>query len=812
MFHRLARYPGVVLLILALPARGSAQEKYQDPSPVIARILGAPAAPLVSFNADRTKFLILERPGLPPIAEVAAPELRLAGERINATTNALSRAPSFSALIVQPIGVGETRRIVVPWKARISSALWSPDGKRVAYTQIQDGGVSLWVAEAANGETRNLTGPVLNGTFGNPCQWLPSGSGLVCARIPASRTVAPVAPSVPTGPVVQESEGRPAPNPTYEDLLQNPQDELLFEHYFTDQLVIVPLSGPDQLVGPPGLHQDAQISPDGRYLLVQTLHRPFSYLVPASRFPTLTEVWDLSGQVVKVVSDRVLQENIPRSADAVPAGPRAITWRTDMPATLVWAEAQDGGNPAFPVKTRDRLFLLDAPFAGKPVTLTDLEFRTRGVVWGRADLAVVTEGWSRTRRTRSWIVNPSRPGAAGRLLFDRSSEDRYSDPGRFVTRPGLGNAPVMLTSKDGKFAFLTGDGASDQGDQPFVDRIELATGKTLRLMHSEAPYYEQAVAILDPDLGRFITRRESASEPPNYFIRDLKKRGSQQLSQITRFQDPAPEFAGVTKQRITYSRPDGVQLSATLYLPAGYDKSKGPLPFFFWAYPQEFRSAKAASQIVGSPYQFSRPSGASHLFLLLEGYGVLDGPTMPIVGEGDKEPNDTYVEQLVASAQAAVDKVVSMGVADPKRIGVGGHSYGAFMTANLLAHSHIFRAGIARSGAYNRSLTPFGFQNEDRSYWEAQDVYNRMAPFNYADKIKEPLLMIHGMADDNTGTFPIQSERMYAALKGLGTKVRLVLLPAEAHGYRARESIGHTLFEMTSWLDRYVKPQQAMTP
>ncbi len=812
MSDRLARYSGAILLILALPVSAGAQQKYQEPSPAIARILSAPAAPLVSFNPGRTKFLILERPGLPPIADVAAPELRLAGDRINPMTNALSRAPSFSALIVEPIGPGEIRRIVVPWKAKIGSALWSPDGTSVAYTQIQDGGVSLWLADAASGETRSLAGPVLNGAFGNPCEWLPSGTGLLCARIPASRTVPPVAPPVPTGPVIQESEGRPAPNPTYEDLLQNPQDELLFEHFFTDQLMIIPLSGPDRPIGRPGLHQDVQISPDGRYLIVQTLHRPFSYLVPANRFPTLTEVWDMTGQVVETVSDRVLQENIPRAADAVPAGPRGITWRTDLPATLVWAEAQDGGDPAVQAKTRDRLYLLDAPFTGKPVPLADLEFRSRGVVWGRADLAVVNEGWNRTRRSRSWIVNPSRPGSPGRLLWDRSSEDRYSDPGRFVTRAGLGNAPVMLFSKNGKFAFLTGDGASEQGDRPFVDRIEIATAKTLRIMRSEAPYFEQTVAILDPDLGRFIIRRESATEPPNYFIRDLKKKGAQQLVPLTHFTDPAPEFAGVTKQQITYNRADGVQLSATVYLPPGYDKSKGPLPFFFWAYPQEFRSAKAASQISGSPYQFSRPSGASPLFLLLEGYGVLDNPTMPIVGEGDKEPNDTYIEQLVASAQAAVDKVVSMGVADPKRIGVGGHSYGAFMTANLLAHSNIFRAGIARSGAYNRSLTPFGFQNEDRSYWEAQDVYNRMAPFNYADKIKEPLLLIHGMADDNTGTFPIQSERMYAALKGNGTKVRLVMLPAEAHGYRARESIGHTLFEMTSWLDRYVKPQQQMTP
>ena len=812
MPHRLARYSGAILLILALPPVAGAQDKYQDPSPAVARILGVPGAPLVTFNADRSKFLMLERAGLPPIAEVAAPELRLAGARINPMTNALSRAPNYSALIVQPIGVGETRRIVVPWKAKISSAIWSPDGRLVAYTQIQDGGLSLWVADAASGETRSLAGPVLNGAFGNPCQWLPSGTGLLCTRIPASRTVPPVAPSVPTGPVIQESEGRSAPNPTYEDLLENPHDELLFEHFFTDQLVIIPLAGPDRPLGSPGLHRDVQISPDGKYLLVQTLHRPFSYLVPAGRFPTLTEVWDMTGQVVKAVSDRVLQENIPRSADAVPAGPRDITWRTDMPASLMWAEAQDGGDPALPAKIRDRLFLLDAPFAGKPVVLADLEYRSEGVEWGRADLAVINESWNRTRRSRTWIVNPSRPGAAARLLFDRSSEDRYADPGRFVTRPGMGNAPVLLFSKDGKFGFLTGDGASVDGDRPFVDRIDLATGKTLRILQSEAPYYEETVAVLDPDLGRFITRRESAAEAPNYFIRDLRKKAPQQRVQITHFQDPAPEFAGVAKQQITYKRADGVQLSATLYLPAGYDKSKGPLPFFFWAYPQEFRSAKAASQMTGSPYRFSRPSGASPLFLLLDGYGVLDNPTMPIVGEGDKEPNDTYVDQLVASAQAAVDKVVSMGVADPKRIGVGGHSYGAFMTANLLAHSNIFRAGIARSGAYNRSLTPFGFQNEDRNYWEAQEVYNRMAPFNYADKIKVPLLIIHGMADDNTGTFPIQSERLYAALKGLGAKVRLVMLPAEAHGYRARESVGQTLFEMASWLNRYVKPTQPMTP
>src|SRR5687767_9487120 len=274
---------------------------------------------------------------------------------------------------------------------------------------------------------------------------------------------------------------------------------------------------------------------------------------------------------------------------------------------------------------------------------------------------------------------------------------------------------------------------------------------------------------------------------------------------LTEFKDPAPQFAGVTRELIKYKRADGVDLSATLYLPAGYDRSRGPLPFLFWAYPQEFKTAAAAAQVRGSPHRFVRPQGASHLFLLTQGYGVLDDPAMPIVGEGTAEPNDTYIEQLVAGAKAAVDEVVRRGVADRERIAIGGHSYGAFMTANLLAHTDLFRTGIARSGAYNRTLTPFGFQAEERTYWEATDIYTKMSPFTYATRINEPILLIHGGADDNSGTFPVQTERFFAALKGAGATARYVVLPNEAHSYRARESTLHTLWEMSDWMDRYVK-------
>jgi len=424
------------------------------------------------------------------------------------------------------------------------------------------------------------------------------------------------------------------------------------------------------------------------------------------------------------------------------------------------------------------------------------------VTWAREDLAIVDESWVKSRRTRTWIVSPAAPGSS-RLLWDRSSEDRYADPGSLLIAPGPLGRPTLQLSSNAKTAYLAGLGASPEGDRPFLDELDLATGKTTRLWRSAAPNYEEVVAFLNPARGEVLTRKESIEQPPNYFLLNLKARIAP--IQLTRIPDPAPEFAGVTKQLLTYTRGDGVRLSATLYLPPGYTQTQGRLPFFFWAYPREFKSAAAAAQVIGSPYRFTRPSGPSHLFMVLQGYGVLDGPTMPIVGEGDKEPNDRYVEQLVASAQAAVDKVVSMGIADASRIGIGGHSYGAFMTANLLAHSDLFRAGVARSGAYNRTLTPFGFQAEERTYWDAPEVYARMSPFTYASRIKEPILLIHGSADDNSGTFPIQSERLYAAIKGNGGKTRLVMLPAEAHGYRARQSIGHTLSETIAWLDKYVR-------
>ncbi|MBL8996351.1 MAG: S9 family peptidase [Gemmatimonadetes bacterium] len=802
---RTARPIALLALLATFAAALPAQTAYRQPPAAIAQILDAPATPVASLSADRSSIMLLARPGLPPISEIAAPEYRVAGIRLNPRTSGPSRQNPANGLSVMPITGGAATPIAMalPAGAGIGNLSWSPAGTRFAFVVSTDDALTLWVGDLASKSAKQVSSRRLNAVLGAPCDWAGEES-LVCTTVPASRGAEPVAPATPEGPIVQEAlTGRADRAATYQDLLKNPHDEAIFAHYATSQLVRFTLDGRATEIGAAAIISGATVSPDGTWLLVTTLSKPFSYSVPLNFFPTKVEVWGMDGRVARTIATRPLLERVSWGGDGAQVGPRNPSWRADAPATLTWVEALDGGDPTREAAKRDRILAIDAPFTAQARTLFETEWRARGITWGRADFAIAREANSKSRKARTWVIDPSGK-AAPRLLFERSTEDRYADPGDFRTRRDARGQQVVHFTADGNSAFLSGNGASPEGDRPFLDRIDLATGKTERLFRSTAPYYETVVDLLDDRGTRLLTRRESVDDPPNYFSRDLARRSAP--VQLTQFKDPAPQFAGVKKEVVQYQRNDGVTLQATVYLPPGYDKARdGALPFLLWAYPREFGSADAASQVTGSQYRFTRPGGSSHLFALLQGYGVMDDPTMPIIAMGGKESNDTYVEQLVASAQAAVDKIVTMGVADRDRIAVGGHSYGAFMTANLLAHTTIFRAGVARSGAYNRTLTPFGFQGEERSYWQAPDLYERMSPFTYADRIKTPILLIHGMADNNTGTYPIQSERMYAALKGNGGTARYVQLPAESHGYAARESVGHTLFEMMAWLDQYVK-------
>ncbi|HEX6202536.1 MAG TPA: prolyl oligopeptidase family serine peptidase [Thermoanaerobaculia bacterium] len=800
---------------------------YRQPSPALVDIVDAPPTPGARVSPDGEWLLLLESPSLPDIADVAARELRLAGLRIDPAVTGPSRSWPLRDLVLVRTADGTHRPLRgLPAEPRLGNVSWAPDGRRFAFTQRTDDRIELWVGDVEEGRLRRVADVALSLAARQEPRWLPGSDGLLAALVPAGRGAEPPPPAVPAGPVIRESRGRTAPARTYQDLLENGHDAALFEHYVTAQLAVVRLDGTVRPLGEPGLVWGFSPSPDGRFVLVETLHRPFSYLVPAFRFPRRVEVWSTAGERVAELADLPLQEEVPIAFGSVPGGPRDHQWRADAPATVVWAEALDGGDAGREAAERDRIFQLAAPFDGRPQPLATLALRFGGVEWSSGELAIASEWWWKTRTRRAWRLRPDRPGADPDLLGEWNWEDRYNDPGEPVRTTNASGHPVLTTADGGRTIFLIGDGASPEGDRPFLDAFDVASKETRRLFRSEAPYYERPVDLVDPEAGVVITRRETVDEPPNYFLRRLPAAGAAATNgagaaaptataapvRLTDFPHPTPQLEGVEKELIRYRRADGVELSGTLYTPAGWRREDGPLPTLLWAYPQEFKSADFAGQVQDSPYRFDRVWWGSPLLWLAEGYAVLDDPTMPIVGEGDDEPNDRYVEQLVASAEAAVDEVVRRGVAERGRIAVGGHSYGAFMTANLLAHSDLFATGVARSGAYNRTLTPFGFQAEERSFWQAPEVYFAMSPFMHADKVNEPLLMIHGEADNNSGTFPMQSERFYNALQGHGATVRLVMLPHESHGYLARQSVLHMLWETERWLDEFLAAPAAEEP
>ena len=808
---------GLGSLLLLLPALAVASESYQLPPTVLADMIDAPPTPGVSLSPDGAWMLLLESPGLPAIEEVAQPELRLAGLRINPRTNGRSRMRSLSGLRFRRLSDDSELAVTgLPANARIHYVNWSPDGSRIAFVLEGADRLSLWYAALADGKARRV-GPrdlALNGVHGRPFHWLADSRSLVASTIPEDRGPEPPRPLAPEGPVIQENLGKKTPARTFQDLLQNAHDEALYAHFTAAQIVRLELKGrrAEQL-GAPGSIRGCQPSPDGDYLLVQRVQPPYSYSLQEGSFPRRIEVWDRGGEAVHLVADLPLQDSVPIAFGSVSTGPRSVGWRADAAAELVWAEALDGGDGGVDADERDRVFTLAAPFAGEPEALITLGNRYGGVTWGHEDLAFVSSWWWRTRNVKVWRVRPGDRDREPELLQDRSYQDRYADPGRPITRPGPFGRQVMLCAEDGNVIFLAGDGASPEGDRPFLDRVDLRDHESTRLFHSAAPFYEYAVDLIDAEAGLLLTRRESQTDPPNYFLRELAA-GTQ--TQKTFFPNPTPQLEGIGKELIQYEREDGVPLTATLYTPAGFESGKdAPLPTLMWAYPREFKSAADAGQVDDSPYRFTRVGWWSPILFVARGYAVLDDVGMPIIGEGDAEPNDTFIEQLVSSARAAIDVVAERGVTDRERVAIGGHSYGAFMAANLLAHSDLFRLGLPRSGAYNRSLTPFGFQGEERSFWEAPEIYFAMSPFMHAEKIDEPILLVHGEADNNSGTFPLQSERLYGALKGHGATARLVMLPHESHGYRARESVMHLLWETDTWLERYVKeaaPRDAEPP
>ena len=776
---------------------------YQKPPQAILDVLNAPAIPSTSISPAKDKILLIEPMIYPLISELSQPMLRIAGLRINPLTNGSHRQPYAVKLALKNISDGKEMPIDLPSGAKVIAPQWSADGRYIAAGNVASNGVELWIIETATGKAKQLKNVKVNTAFGG-YSWMPDGKSLMVNTVPSKRGAAPNYQNItPTAPSIQETTGKKGSLPTYQDLLKSPNDELLFDYYATSQLAVVSVDGKTKEVGQPAIFDQMDVSPDGKYILTAQIHRPFSYLLTANDFPTTVEVWDSEGKSVYKIAEVAAQDNIP--VNGVTTAPRSYEWIPTESATLIYAEALDGGDPKTKAEFRDKLMKIAAPFSSAPVEFIKIEQRFAGASFGERDGLMLFSDFNRDSRHRRLYMTDYRNPSTPKLISDLNAADRYNDIGQPITKRLPNNFSVVQQSSDE--IFLTGAGASVEGDKPFLRAMNLKDLKTREIWRSSNTEFESFVALKTPDAMQFITRKESPLDPPNLYLRQVcppeKVCTALAYQQLTEFKDPAPQLRGITKKLVKYKRADGVDLSFTLYLPPNY-KEGTKLPTVVWAYPLEFTNSAVAGQVSGSTNRFTNIGGYSHLFFALMGYAVLDNATMPIVGDNDTK-NDTFVQQINDGAKAAIDKAVELGVTDPERVGVGGHSYGAFMTANLLAHNDLFRAGIARSGAYNRTLTPFGFQGEIRNFWEATKLYTDVSPFFFADKINEPLLLIHGEADNNTGTFPIQSERLFAAMQGTGGTARLVMLPSESHGYSAKESTEHTLFEMISWFDKYVK-------
>ncbi len=785
------------LLTFFILSSSQSQESYQLPPQEVVDILDAPPLPITRISPDGTHMLFLHRESMPVIEDLDVEYINLAGFRVDPQRNTrYSPSARVYALRVKNIETGEEWDIRVPDDANLGSIEWSADGRMIAFKHTTDEGVELWIANITTGESRQIPGVYINDVYGSPLQWM-SGERTILAQIVVDDRDPEPAPSIiPDGPIVQESDGTPSPARTYQNLLTNPDDERLFDYYTTSQLVKIDVTDNSiTTLGEPAIYRNISPSPRGDFLLVSRIVKPYSYLLPAFRFPNEVKVWSRTGEKVAHLASIPLGEEIPLFG--VVTGPRGHRWVQTAEASIMYIEALDEGDPNVEVDYRDRVMVLEYPFDGEPKEWTSTGYRFTGVTWGD-DVAILNELDRPKSHLRTWLLDPTDLDAEPHLLHDRDPQDRYNDPGRPVmTYDEVGNRKI-LHSPDGNNIYLTGDGASPEGDHPFLDIFNLYTQETDRIWQTGSDHYEYVVDLLDRDAGRLITRRETQTDPPNYYLRDLVENS---ISSLTEFADPHPQLTGIHREMITYEREDGIQLSATLYLPPGYEEGDRP-PLVVWVYPWDYASPDAASQVRGNPNRFTFFRGSSHLFFLTQGYAILDGPSLPIIGE---HGNDTYAEQLVMGMEAAIEKVEEMDVVDTGRMGVGGHSYGAFSTANLLIHTDMFRAGIARSGAYNRTLTPFGFQRERRTFWEARDTYMEVSPFTHANKIEKPILLLHGMDDSNSGTYPMQSERLYHALRGLGGVTRYVQYPYEDHGYRARESVMDVLYHMVDWFDMYVK-------
>lgn len=797
----------IILLFLLISGLTFAQENltYQKPSAEILALADYERAPSVSMDSKKEYMLLSYRNTYKTLEDLSQEEMRLGGLRINPITNISSTVTYINNLKIRKIKDKVEMQVSgLPKNALITNVSWSPNEQKIAFTNTTLTGVELWIIDVVSASAKKITTDNLNANLGSPYNWMKDNETLLVKILPKNRpALIDSEKDLPKGPTVSVSDGSKSQNRTYQDLLKNKTDEANFDALVTSELYKISISGNATLFKSAAIYAGESFSPDGNYLMLTTIQKPYSYIVPLSRFPQKSVVYDLNGKEIKLVNEVPLTEIMPKGFSSVRTGRRNMNWRADQPATLFFVEALDGGDQAKQAEFRDEVFVWEAPFSSNPTSLIKTKQRYAGIMWANEKIAIVADSWYDTRNTKAYLFNPSNLTIAPKIIEDRNSQDIYSDPGNFeMIKNKFGRYVIAVENNKG---YLMGAGFTKDGQFPFIDEYDFTTLQKKRLYTSKMKdKKEDLLSIEDFKKGDVLVMIQSKNEYPNYYFRNIKS--NNKLTPITSFKNPFESIKNVHKEVIKYKRKDGVELSGTLYLPVGYDKvKKEKLPLLIWAYPAEYKDKNSAGQNDKNPNEFTFPNYGSFIYWVTKGYVVLDDAAFPIIGEGTTEPNDTFIPQLVANAEAAIDAVDKLGYINRKKVAIGGHSYGAFMTANLLTHSNLFACGIARSGAYNRTLTPFGFQSEQRNYWDVPEIYNTMSPFMNADKMKTPLLLTHGEADNNPGTFTLQTERYFQALKNLGAPVRMVILPKESHGYAAKDNILHLLWEQDQFLEKYLK-------
>jgi dipeptidyl aminopeptidase/acylaminoacyl peptidase len=846
------------MVLSLLPERASGQrmvlkdEKYVLPPKEIADAVTAPRhlnVTLTNLGPDGAHFLVAHSAGLPGLKEYAKPYVNLGEQEFDVTAN---RARQLSTrkdtgFVLWNWKTGRKTEIAAPPGRWVSSPSWSPDGTRIAYLVHSDTETSVYVAEIKDGKSRKLVAAPVLATLVTTLEWSPDSQSILTVLVPQARKPMPARDAESAEPEVRVTNTGPSPNRTFRFLMHTPHDMAMFEWLTTGQMALLDCrTGAARNVGEPAMVRSLDLSVDGAYIRATSILKPFSYTVPVTSFGTLEAIYDLSGKKLAEVHRQPLRESTVTRGAGPPAQTRfrggrggagggfgagagggrgdndrrSVTWRPDgrglgflqMEPRQRQQQDDAAGDRTPEPGRKDRVLQWLPPFdAGSLKVVFESETRIGNLLYSEdGETLFVSE--TKDGEEHLFAVRASDPKTR-HTIYKHKTVDSATDPGTLMTRRSSHRGTVVRLAPDQQSVFLSGTRYSKnpaaQSPRPFVARVNFVTGERKDIFQSEENAFESVHGAGDDDIRVLFTTRETAATIPDSYARDLT---TGELRKLTSNVDYSPEVTHAVRKRFQVERVDGIKFWVEVTLPQDYAPGTR-LPAMFWFYPREYTDQKAYDQSAAryNRNAFPRVGTRSMSILTRRGYAVVE-PDCPIIGP-QGQMNNNYVPDLRNNLWAVIDALDKMGIIDRDRLGIGGHSYGAFSTANAMIHTPFFKAGIAGDGNYNRTLTPITFQSERRLLWEARETYLEMSPLLYANQMNGALLMYHGQDDSNNGTDPINSDRLFHALNALGKTAALYSYPYEDHGPAMKETLLDLWARWDSWLERYVKnPQKEAQP